>query len=152
MIFSNHLNNLTLKVIQIWICKLITFHFFKIKKLSLCHKLKFSNSYFFANWWRKPLIFQAYIIWSNRIHSFKYLRFTTLSCKDIQGVENQSLWQILNSFVSVSWRAWGWSCCCTGWSCYNQPRDAQLVKSVWLDSSCRNVHKSINLIFLEETF
>ena len=33
-------------------------------------------------WYFKPLIFQTCIIWSNRIHSLKYLRFTTLGCKD----------------------------------------------------------------------
>ena len=36
------------------------------------------------------MIFQTYIIWSNRIYSLKYLRFTTLGCED-KGLENQSL-------------------------------------------------------------
>jgi len=31
----------------------------------------------------KPLIFQTQIIWSNRIHSLKYLRSTTFGSKDI---------------------------------------------------------------------
>ena len=31
--------------------------FWMIKKLSLCHKQKFSNSYIFATWWCKPCIF-----------------------------------------------------------------------------------------------
>ena len=34
-------------------------------------------------WWCKPFIFQT-IILSNRIHSLKYLRSTTLCCKDIR--------------------------------------------------------------------
>ena len=51
--------------------------------MSLCHKLKLSNPYIFATRWCKPLIFQIMIIGSNKIHSLKYLRFTTLRCKDI---------------------------------------------------------------------
>ena len=45
------------------------------KELSLCHNL----------WIIIPisLIFQPYIIWSNRIHSLKYLSSTTLESKDI---------------------------------------------------------------------
>ena len=54
------------------------------KELSLCYKLKFSNPYIFTTGWRRSLIFQTYIIWSNRIHSLKYLRFTTVGCKDIR--------------------------------------------------------------------
>ena len=46
---------------------------FWLKKLSLCHKIPC----------RKSLIFQTYIIWSNRIHSLKYLRSTTLEFKDV---------------------------------------------------------------------
>ena len=52
------------------------------KELSRCHKLKRSRPYIFATWWRKPLIFQTSTIWSNRIHSVKYVRSTTLGCKD----------------------------------------------------------------------
>jgi len=37
--------------------------------------------YIYATWWCKPLIFQTYIIWSNRIDILKYLRF--LGYKDI---------------------------------------------------------------------
>ena len=51
--------------------------------MSLCHKLWFYNSYIFGIQCRKSLIFQTYIIWSNRIHSLKYLRSTTLESKDI---------------------------------------------------------------------
>ena len=54
-----------------------------LKELSLCHKLGFSNPYIFGTQCRKPLIFQTYIIRSNRIHSLKYLRSTTLEYKDI---------------------------------------------------------------------
>ena len=53
-----------------------------IKELSLCHKLGFSNP-IVGTQCRKPLIFQNYIIWSNRIHRLKYLRSTTLGYKDI---------------------------------------------------------------------
>ena len=53
------------------------------KELSLCHKLWFYNSYIFGIQCYKSLIFQTYIIWSNRIHSLKYLRSTTLGYKDI---------------------------------------------------------------------
>ena len=30
-----------------------------VKELSLCHKLKFSNSFIFAIWWCKPFIFRT---------------------------------------------------------------------------------------------
>ena len=33
--------------------------------MSLCCKIKFSNLYFFATWWCKPLIFLNYIILTN---------------------------------------------------------------------------------------
>ena len=55
----------------------------KGKELSLCHKLKFSNPYIFAILKCISLIFQTQIISSNIIHSLKYLRSTTISCKDI---------------------------------------------------------------------
>ena len=38
-----------------------------LKELSLCHKLGFSHPYILLTWWKKPLIFQTQIIWSNRI-------------------------------------------------------------------------------------
>ena len=47
------------------------------KKLKFCPKLKFSNSLNFETWRFIPLIFQIWIIWSNRIHSLKYLTSTT---------------------------------------------------------------------------
>ena len=53
------------------------------KKLSFCHKLKFSNSSIFATWLCKPFIFQTQTIKSNRIYSLKYQRSTISSCKDI---------------------------------------------------------------------
>ena len=44
------------------------------KELSLCHKLKFSNPYMFATWWKvQPLIFQTTDYLINRIHSLKYI-------------------------------------------------------------------------------
>ena len=54
-----------------------------IKEFTLCHKLWFSNPNIFGTQIRKPLIFQAYIIWSNKSHSLKFQRFTTLESKDI---------------------------------------------------------------------
>ena len=51
--------------------------------MSLCHKLWIFNPHFFGTQCRKSLIIQTYIIWSNRIHSLKYLRSTTLESKDI---------------------------------------------------------------------
>ena len=53
------------------------------KELTLCHKLWFSNPNIFGTQCRKPLIFQTYIFWSNKSHSLKYQRFTTLESKDI---------------------------------------------------------------------
>ena len=53
------------------------------KELSLCPKFEFSNSCICATWLCKLLICQTQIIWSIRIHSLKYLKSTTLGCKDI---------------------------------------------------------------------
>ena len=51
---------------------------------SLWHKFKlFSNPYSFAAWSCKPLIFRIYIISSQRNHSLKYIRSTTLGYKNI---------------------------------------------------------------------
>ena len=55
----------------------------KTKELILCHKLWFYNPYIFETECRKPMIFQTFIIWSNRTHSLKYQRSTTLESKDI---------------------------------------------------------------------
>ena len=60
------------------------------KELSFCHKLEISNPYIFATGWRKPLIFQTYMIWSNRNHSLKYLRSMSLGWKDI-GIRKSKL-------------------------------------------------------------
>ena len=49
--------------------------------------LKFSNPYILSTWWCKPMLFPFKIIWSNRIHSLKYLR---LSCKNV-GIINYRL-------------------------------------------------------------
>ena len=59
--------------------------------MSLCHKLKFSNPYIFANWWCKPLIFQTRVICPNRNHNLKYLRSTTLYCKEVGSLAG---WQL----------------------------------------------------------
>ena len=54
------------------------------EELTLCHKLWFSNPNIFGTQCRKHLIFQTYIFWSNKSHSLKFLRFTTLESKDIR--------------------------------------------------------------------
>ena len=56
---------------------------FMVKELTLCHKLWFSNPNIFGTQCRNPLIFQTYIFWSNKSHSLKFQRFTTLESKDI---------------------------------------------------------------------
>ena len=53
-----------------------------VKELTLCLKLKYSNSYIFKTWWYKPLIFWTQVIWFNRMHSLKYPRSTTFGSKD----------------------------------------------------------------------
>ena len=54
-----------------------------VKELSLCHKLKNFNLHIFGMYYIRPLVFQTYIIYSNLIHSLKYLRSPTLGYKDI---------------------------------------------------------------------
>ena len=44
--------------------------------------MRFSQKLNFATGWRNSLIFQTYIIWSNRIHILKYQR-SKLDCKDM---------------------------------------------------------------------
>ena len=56
---------------------------FAIKKLSLSHKLWIYNPHIFRTQCRKSLIFQTYIIWSNRIYSLKYQRSMALKSKNI---------------------------------------------------------------------
>ena len=53
------------------------------EKFCLCHKLKFYNPFIVATWWWKPLIFQTFVIFWNKIYSLKYLRSTTLGSGDI---------------------------------------------------------------------
>ena len=61
----------------------ITTLYLNIKELSLCHKLWIFNPYIFGTQCHKSLIFHIYIIWSNKSHSLKCQRFTTLESKDI---------------------------------------------------------------------
>jgi len=56
-----------------------------VKEMSLSHKFKHSNSYFFTTWLCKPLIFQTMF----------YVKSKSLS---LQGLENLSLSQKLISF------------------------------------------------------
>ena len=53
------------------------------KELSLWNKIKYLNLNIFRTRCCKPLIFQTQIIWSNKIHSLKYLRSATFGSKDI---------------------------------------------------------------------
>ena len=55
-----------------------------------------SNPYIFTTCWCKLLEFQTLIIWSNILYSLKYLRSTTLGCKDIR-IKTQFLY-VNNSF------------------------------------------------------
>ena len=57
--------------------------YFLRKELSPCHKFGFFNPYIFWTLCRKPLIFQTYMIWSNKSHSLKCQMSTTLDCEDI---------------------------------------------------------------------
>ena len=65
--------------------------------MSFCNKLKFTNSFIFATWWCKPIIFQTYVIRSNRIHSLKEQMYTTSGCKDTR-IKKLSLLQELIFF------------------------------------------------------
>ena len=72
---------------------------YKIKELSLCHKLRVSNLSIFVTKGHRPQLFQTMnSVRSNNL-SLKYQRFTITSSgsKDI-GVRKLSLWQRLNSF------------------------------------------------------
>ena len=51
--------------------------------MNRCNKLKSSNPYVVATWWNKSFIFFTKNIWSNRTHTLKYLRSTTLGGKHI---------------------------------------------------------------------
>ena len=76
-----------------------------LTELSLWNKIKYLNLNIFRTRWCKPLIFQTQIIWSNRIHSLKYLRSATFGSKDIVirksefVAKTQLLW---HSFISFS--------------------------------------------------
>ena len=56
---------------------------FLTKELSLWNKLKYLNLNIFRSRCCKHLIFQTQIIWSNKIHSLKYLKSATSGSKDI---------------------------------------------------------------------
>ena len=53
------------------------------KELSLWNKIKYLNLNILRTRCCKPLILQIQIIWSNIIHSLKYLRSATFGSKDI---------------------------------------------------------------------
>ena len=60
-------------------------------ELSLCNKVKYLNPNILRNWCCKPLIFQALIIWFNRIYSLKYIRSVTFGSKDIVSRKSEFL-------------------------------------------------------------
>ena len=69
-----------------------------IKKLNLCHKLKFSIPYILQPDSVNLSYFKPSFLSSNMKNSqFEISRFTKLGCNDM-GLENQSLWQTTNSF------------------------------------------------------
>ena len=72
-------------------------HHHRILKLQDIMNLNFLTP-MFAIWSCKPLIFQTQFIWSNIIHILKFLRYTTLGCKD-RGIRKSEFWQRLNSFM-----------------------------------------------------
>ena len=47
----------------------------------------------------KLFIFRTNIIWSNRIHSLKYLKSKTWDCKDIEVIKSEFMAKIQNSFA-----------------------------------------------------
>ena len=77
------------------------------EELSFCHKLWIYNPYFFGTQCRTSLIFQTYIIWSNRIHILKYLRSTTLESKDTRArkvkfvAKTQVPWKMLAAIFLI---------------------------------------------------
>ena len=76
--------------------------FLQTKGLSLWNKIKYSNLNIFRTRFCKPLIFQTQIIWSNRIHSLKYLRSATFGSKDI--VIRKSEFVAKTQFLSFLWK------------------------------------------------
>ena len=67
------------------------------------HKLKFPSPYIYGTWCCRLLIFQTKIIWCKRIHSLKYLRSTTLGCRDI-GIYRKSEFVTKTQFLSCNIR------------------------------------------------
>ena len=68
------------------------------KKLSLYHKLWFSNSFSFATQCCRPYILQTFnSVRSNNLN-LKYHRFTPPWFAKIKGIRNLSLWLRLNTF------------------------------------------------------
>ena len=67
--------------------------------MTLCHKLWFSNPYIFGFQRRKPLKFKTMTFVRSKNISLKYQRFHWVP--KILGLENQSLWQRVNSFPYI---------------------------------------------------
>ena len=63
---------------------LIYFVIIKSKRFVQWSQILFSHPYFFATWWRKPLVFQTLTSWPNINNIFKYHRSTTSECNDIE--------------------------------------------------------------------
>ena len=76
--------------------------YFGVKELSLCHKLKYSNTYIFI----KP---DAINLWYFKLRLFDQAEFIVWNIKGLQHLvpkikwlENHGLWQRLNSFTKSS--------------------------------------------------
>ena len=74
------------------------------KELSLWNKIKYLILNFFRTRCCKPSFFQTQIIWSNRIHSLKYLRSATFGSKDI--VIRKSEFVVKTQFLCLKELAW----------------------------------------------
>ena len=106
--------------------------------ISLCskiyHKLELSNLYFCATWKCKPLKYQTLIIWSNNIHSLKYLWSTTLGSKDKRFVAKTQFLHVYLLWLPVAclfatnklqngWTSWARNFCGTS----HDPRQGRFM-------------------------
>ena len=90
------------------------------KKLSLCHKIWFSNFYIFATQCRRPLIFQTINSATAYNLSLKYLRFTPSGSIDIG----------IGKFEFVAKTQF--LCCghpCVAWGCHNYFKNLKIIFS-----------------------
>ena len=110
---------------RLFLSRLAESMWYMTKELSLCHKLKYSNPYIYWTWCCRLLIFQTKIIWCNKVHILKYLRSTTMGCRDIGIIKlefvsktqllclimnswntNHCLFENYDSFHIINWFKW----------------------------------------------